>query len=173
MRPSVRSAWGYGTAAAAVAVAAAGKVRDAWAYAAAADPASASDSLPLYLGAKAVKQGLDPTDQATLEAVYAAADINVTKALFSVLYPPSLHVMLQPLGDLSHYGFLYYWRMLLLGVCVIGLAAAGTAGLNKTRAPLGAAMAVLGAFSLFPLFVDVQLGAHTNPPHRDYNGMAV
>ena len=112
----------------------------------------------MYLGAKAVNQGLDPTDQATLEAVYAAADINVTKALFSVLYPPSLHVMLQPLGDLSHYGFLYYWRMLLLGVCVIGLAAAGTAGLSKKRAPLGAALAVVGAFWLFPLFVDVQLG---------------
>ncbi len=142
----------------AVGVAAASKIRDAWAYAAASDPASASDSLPLYLGAKAVAQGLDPTDTATMEAVYAAADINVTKALFSVLYPPSLHVMLQPLAELSHYGFLYYWRIVLLGGLIVGLAAAGTAGLSRQRAPLGAALAVFGAFTFFPLFVDVQLG---------------
>jgi len=95
---------------------------------------------------------------ATLEAVYAAADINVTKALFSVLYPPSLHVMLQPIADLSYYGFLYYWRMVLLCGLVLGMAAAGTAGLSRQRAPLGAALAVFGAFVFFPLFVDVQLG---------------
>ena len=158
MRPFVRSVLLPGVAAAAVAALAAGKVREAWAYAKAADPASASDSLPLYLGAKAVNQGLDPTDQATLEAVYAAANINVTKALFSVLYPPSLHVMLQPIASLSHYGFLHYWRIALLSVLVLGMAAAGTAGVNRARAPLGAALAVYGAFAFFPLFVDVQLG---------------
>lgn len=158
MRPSLRSSLLHGAAAAAVAVAAWSKVRDAWVYAEAADPASASDSLPLYLGAKAVSQGLDPTDQATLEAVYTAADINVTKALFSVLYPPSIHVLLQPIAELSHYGFLHYWRIALLGVLVLGMAAAGTVGVSRPRAPLGAALAVLGAFAFFPLFVDVQLG---------------
>jgi len=158
MAPSRRTAWLYGAAAVAIGVATAGKIRDAWTYASASDPSSASDSLPLYLGAKAVNQGLDPTDMATLEAVYAAADISVTKALFSVLYPPSLHVMLQPIADLSYYGFLYYWRLVLLCGLVIGLAAAGTTGLNRQRAPLGAALAVFGAFVLFPLFVDVQLG---------------
>ena len=94
MTPFRRTTWAYGAAAAAVGAAAVGKIQDAWAYALASDPSSASDSLPLYLGAKAVNQGLDPTDTATIEAVYAASDINVTKALFSVLYPPSLHVML-------------------------------------------------------------------------------
>jgi len=158
MRPSLRTSLLYGLAAAATALAAAKKVRDAWVYAEAADPASASDSLPLYLGARAVSQGLDPTDQATLEAVYAAADINVTKALFSVLYPPSIHVLLQPIAELSHYGFLYYWRLALLGVLILGMAAAGTVGLSRTRAPLGAALGVFGAFAFFPLFVDVQLG---------------
>ncbi len=158
MAPSRRAAWTYGAAAAAVAAVAASKIRDAWTYAVASDPASASDSLPLYLGAKAVHQGLDPTDQATLESVYASMDTNVTKALFSVLYPPSIHVMLQPLAELSYYGFLFYWRIVLLAMLVVGMAAAGTAGLTRERAPLGAAVAVLGAFVCFPLFVDVQLG---------------
>jgi len=158
MNRSSRTTWAFGAAGALVAVAAASKVRAAWDYAAASDPASASDSLPLYLGAKAVAQGLDPTDTASLEAVYAAAELNVTKAIFSVLYPPSLHVLLQPLAELSHYGFLFYWRLLLLGTLVIGLGCAGTVGLDRKRAPLGAALAIFGAFALFPLFVDVQLG---------------
>ena len=158
MSPSRRAAWAYGAAAAAVGAVAASKIGEAWRYAAASDPASASDSLPLYLGAKAVNQGLDPTDEATMEAVYASMDVNVTKALFSVLYPPSIHVMLQPLAELSYYGFLYYWRIMLLAVLVCGMAAAGSAGLGRARAPLGAALAVLGAFVFFPLFIDVQLG---------------
>ena len=157
MSPSKRAAWAYGAAAAAVGAVAASKIGEAWRYAAASDPASASDSLPLYLGAKAVNQGLDPTDEATMEAVYASMDVNVTKALFSVLYPPSIHVMLQPLAELSYYGFLYYWRIMLLAVLVCGMAAAGSAGLSRARAPLGAALAVLGAFVFFPLFIDVQL----------------
>ena len=141
-----------------VAWAAVEKVRGAWAYAVGNSQASASDSLPLFLGAKAVHSGLDPTDPEVLQSVYLAADMQVTKAIFSVLYPPSLHVMLQPLAGLSHYGFLFYWRLILLGGLVAGLAAAGTVGVKGRRLPLAMALSVLGAFALFPLFVGVQLG---------------
>ena len=48
-------------------------------YAQAADSASASDSLPLYLGARAVRWGMDPTDAAVLK-MYIAADLSVTRA---------------------------------------------------------------------------------------------
>ena len=44
-----------------------------------------------------------------MEAVYASMDVNVT-ALFSVLYPPSIHVMLQPLAEVQLLQLLYYWH---------------------------------------------------------------
>ena len=141
-----------------VAWAAVGRVRGAWSYAVDSNQASASDSLPLFLGAKAVRSGLDPPDPDVLQSVYTAADMQVTKAIFSVLYPPSFHVMLQPLAGLSHYGFLFYWRLILLGGLVVGLGLAGTAGVKGRRIPLAMSLSVLGAFALFPLFVDVQLG---------------
>ncbi len=141
-----------------VAWAAVVKVRGAWVYALDSNEASASDSLPLLLGARAVHGGLDPTNPEVLQSVYSAANMHVTKAIFSVLYPPSLHVMLQPMAGLSHYGFLYYWRLILLGGLVAGLAVAGTTGVKGRRLPMSMALSVLGAFSLFPLFVEVQLG---------------
>jgi hypothetical protein len=158
MMRTLRADAAWLVAALGVAWAAVGKIRGAWAYAVDSNQASASDSLPLFLGAKAVHGGLDPTDQAVLQAVYSDADMQVTKAIFSVLYPPSFHVMLQPLAGLSHYGFLYYWRLILLGGLVAGLAVAGTAGVKGRRLPLAMALSVLGAFALFPLFVGVQLG---------------
>ena len=112
------------------------QVQEAWVYAQAADSASASDSLPLYLGARAVRWGMDPTDAAVLEEMYVAADLSVTRALFSVLYPPSMHVLLQPIAGLSYGGFLFYWRQVLLGLVVIGTAVAGTVGIRGARIPV-------------------------------------
>jgi hypothetical protein len=133
------------------------QVHSAWVYGAAANAAAASDSLPLYLGARAVNQGLDPTQVENLQAVYATADARVTKALFSVLYPPSMHVMLQPIAGLTHHGFLFYWRQALLLLTILGLAAAGTAGVPLRRWPVAVPAAVAGGMALFPFFVDSQL----------------
>ena len=120
------------------------RVEEAWAYAQAADGASASDALPLYLGARAVRWGLDPTDSAVLQQMYQAADLGVTRALFSVLYPPSVHVLLQPIAGLSYAGFLYYWRPVLLLVAVLGTGFAGTVGVKGNRTPVAMLMAALG-----------------------------
>jgi hypothetical protein len=133
------------------------QILDEWAYAQAADSASASDALPLYLGARAVRWGYDPTDINVLQEMYIAADLHVTRALFSVLYPPSMHVFLQPLAGLSYTGFLYYWRQVLMGVAVLGIAMAGTVGVRGSRVPVAMAASVLGAFVLFPTFIEVQL----------------
>lgn len=88
MKHNLRTATVWWVLALGLAVVAWGQIQDAWAYAQAADSASASDSLPLYLGARAIRWGYDPTDASVMQQMYASADINVTRALFSVLYPP-------------------------------------------------------------------------------------
>ena len=150
------------------------RVDEAWAYASAADGASASDSLPLYLGARAVRWGLDPTDVNVMKQMYESADLGVTRALFSVLYPPSIHVMLQPLAGLSYNGFLYYWRPVLLLVAVLGTAMAGTVGVKGHRIPLAMVIAALGSFYLFPTFIDVQVAlGQPNPLIAGVFGLAI
>jgi len=146
----------------------------AWTYAQAADSASASDSLPLYLGARAVRWGYDPTDTAVLQEMYVAADIHVTRALFSVLYPPSMHVFLQPLAGLSYNGFLYYWRQVLMAVAVLGTAMAGSVGVHGRRLPAAMMASVLGAFVLFPTFIEVQVAlGQPNPLVAGVFGLAM
>jgi len=150
------------------------QLSDAWAYAQAADSASASDSLPLYLGARAVRWGYDPTDVAVMKEMYATADINVTRALFSVLYPPSMHVFLQPLAGLSYNGFLYYWRYVLIVVAIFGTAMAGTVGVRGSRLPVAMAATVLGSFVLFPTFIEVQVAlGQPNPLVAGLFGLAI
>lgn len=134
-----------------------GKVESAWGYGAAANSASASDSLPLYLGAKAMHQGLDPTAQESLQTVYKSSDVRVTKALFSVLYPPSMHLLLQPLAGLSHKGFLHYWRQILMLLTLLGLAGAGLVGVRGRRRPLAVMIGVGGGLTVFPFFLESQL----------------
>ena len=133
------------------------QLQGAWSYASMASTSAASDSLPVYLGAKAMHEGLDPTKVEHLQRVYASGDVGVTKALFSVLYPPSMHLMLQPLGGLSHGGVLYYWRRVLLLLLVVGLGFAGTAGVAVRRWPAAAALAVGACVALFPFFLASQL----------------
>ncbi|MGB0640720.1 MAG: glycosyltransferase family 87 protein [Myxococcota bacterium] len=134
------------------------QIRSTWAYGAAADPASSSDALPLFLGARAVRLGYDPTNPSDLQYLYEYSGMNVSKALFSVLYPASFHVMLQPLSDMSWFTFMHYWRQVLLVGLVMGVALAGTVGVERTRAPFAAALSVWASFVLFPLFASVQLG---------------
>ena len=150
------------------------QVQQAWAYAQAADSASASDSLPLYLGARAVRWGMDPTDAAVLQEMYIAADLSVTRALFSVLYPPSMHVLLQPIGGLSYPGFLFYWRQVLLGLVVVGTAVAGTVGVRGVRMPVAMTASAMAAFVLFPTFIEVQVAlGQPNPLVAGIFGLAL
>ena len=158
MRNSRFQIGAWWAAAAAVGWFAVQQVRSTWDYAAAADPASSSDALPLFLGARAVRLGYDPTSAADLQYLYEYSGMNVSKALFSVLYPASFHVMLQPLSDMSWFTFMHYWRQVLLIGLVAGVAFAGTVGVERSRAPFAAALSVWASFVLFPLFASVQLG---------------
>ena len=74
--------------------AAANATHRVWGEAIAWEAAKVSDALPLYLSAKAVRDGLDPTDPAVLQQVYSSLDMNVSMALFSTLYPASTAVLL-------------------------------------------------------------------------------
>lgn len=132
-------------------------LQEAWRYGSQANSASASDSLPLYLGTNALAQGLDPTQSSDLEVVYAAMDGSVSKALFSVLYPTTMFVMLQPLAGLSHPGFLFYWRGILFGVVLLGMALAGSVGVTRRRALTAGVLGACLCTSLFPFFIESQL----------------
>lgn len=130
---------------------AAHKVHALWRAAEAWTPASVSDALPLFLGAKAVSKGLDPTDAQVLEQLYQAEHINVSVALFSVLYPASMSVFLSGLAHLDWPGFVLAWRTVLVVIFVAGCAAAGAGPSRGWRALFGAAVGVWVAAALFPL----------------------
>ncbi len=125
-----------------------------WAGAAAWEPSEVSDALPLFLGARAVNQGLDPTDPSILQQVYDALDLHVSMALFSTLYPASTAVMLAPLGAQTWPDFLADWRAIILVVLVVGAAAAGAGRLRGWRALLGAGIGGWVALTAFPTTSD-------------------
>ena len=148
------------------------RVDEAWAYASAADGASRIGLPALYLGARAVRWGLDPTDASVMQQMYESADLGVTRAPFSVCIP-SVHVMLQPVAGLSYNGFLYYWRPVLLLQAVLGTAMAGTVGVRGHRLPFAMAMTGLGAFYCSHL-IDVQVAlGQPNPLIAGVFGLAI
>lgn len=130
--------------------AAAQATRHAWRTAATWGPSSVSDALPLFLGARAVNQGLDPTDPGVLQQIYASLGIQVSMAKFSTLYPASTSVLLAPLGGHTWPNFLADWRALILCVLVLGTAVAGAGALRGWRALLGAGIGVWVAVAAFP-----------------------
>jgi hypothetical protein len=124
--------------------------RRVWAEALTWEPAKVSDALPLYLSAKAVGRGLDPTDPAVLKQIYDGLDQHVSMALFSTLYPASAAVLLSPLADQSWAGFLHSWRLLIIAVLVLGAAALGAGAERGSRALIGAGIGVWVAMAAYP-----------------------
>ena len=134
--------------------AAANATHRVWGEAIAWEAAKVSDALPLYLSAKAVRDGLDPTDPAVLQQVYNSLDMNVSMALFSTLYPASTAVLLAPLAGQDWAGFLHDWRVVILAVLVVGAAAAGAGAARGWRAVLGAGVGVWVAMGAYPNTAD-------------------
>ena len=124
--------------------------RRVWSQATAWEPGMVSDALPLYLSAKAVNQGLDPTDPGVLQQIYSQLDLHVSMALFSTLYPASTAVLLSPISNQGWSGFLHSWRLIILVVLVLGTAAAGAGTARGWRAGLGAAVGAWVALGAYP-----------------------
>lgn len=94
----------------------------------------ASDALPLYLSACAVRDGLDPTVQKSLEAAYDARHLDVGAATFSNLYPATAGVLLQPMCVVSWDAFETAWRWLqLLSIASFAVSAAWIADGDRWR----------------------------------------
>ncbi len=119
------------------------------------DTSKVSDAVPLYLPARAVIEGLDPTDPATLRALMAREQHQGMKTqVLSTLYPPSNAVLLAPLARSTWPVFLVRWRAVVLVVFVLGCGAAGWACAAGRWAPLGAAIGAWLAVAGQPLTLD-------------------
>lgn len=108
----------------------------------------ASDALPLYLSACAVRDGLDPTLQKSLEVAYDARHLDVGAATFSNLYPATAGVLLQSMCVVSWDTFEAGWRWLqLLSIASFALSAAWIAeGDRWQRLAWGGAVGVVLAW---------------------------
>jgi hypothetical protein len=124
--------------------------RRVWSEATAWEPGMVSDALPLYLSARAVRQGMDPTDPSVLQQVYSQLEMHVSMALFSTLYPASTAVLLSPIAGQTWPDFLHAWRWIILVLLGIGTAAAGAGSLRGWRAVLGGALGLWVAMAVFP-----------------------
>ena len=98
------------------------------------------DAVPLYLTARAVTEGLDPTEQATLEAILEREGGEISPSVVATLYPASAAVLLQGFTRPGWPWFLQAWRIIALVVLALGCAAAGWGSARGRWAPLGAAV---------------------------------
>lgn len=106
-----------------------------------ADPRRAEDAVAVYLPARALYLGRDPTDRVGLDALYRQERVEgVETGVLSTLYPPTLAVglMRQTAGGWGP--FLAIWRGFVMLGLITGCAAAGWAAARGRWSPLGAAL---------------------------------
>ncbi len=107
----------------------------------AADPRRAEDAVAVYLPARALYLGVDPTDRAVLDGLFRRESATgVATGVLSTLYPPPLAVALfrQTAGGWGP--FLAIWRAIVLVGLLAGSAMVGWAAARGRLAPLGAAL---------------------------------
>jgi hypothetical protein len=80
------------------------------------------DFLPLYLGGRALRQGMDPTDPEVLRTVYEATDLRMRPSGFLSYYPQTASMLFAPLGG-SEYREIARGLQLTFGAALL----AGTA----------------------------------------------
>lgn len=134
-----------------------------------ANPSAAADAKPIFLTARAVAAGGDPTDPAVVEAL--ARDHQLYRgghriqgplptgkgSPYASLYPPMLPAVVARLGPERWWDFVGWWRRTGLVLLLVGGAAAGAAGARSLLGRLSGALGGLAVALWFTPGLDAAL----------------
>lgn len=110
-----------------------------------------ADLLPIWLGARALVQGLDPCDPGVLSAEFSTADLNVRVGGFLSYYPPTASLFMMPFAEMPFRWVSSAFRVLL----AIGLALSAWCCATAGR-PRDALSTWTATFALIGVFFTVQ-----------------